>query len=72
MKAGLKFKFPEEREAFELAVKARNWMLAIHDLDNFLRSQIKYNNNLSEIECSTFQRIRDELYVCLDNNDVSF
>lgn len=56
----LKFKLPEEREDFELAQKCHSLDMTITELDNYLRSKIKYGN-LAEEQYRIYQEIRDKL-----------
>ena len=71
MEATLKFNLPEEQTEFESATNGWKWSVAIWEFDQHLRSQIKYNDKLSECECDTYQEIRDKLWEILKNKDLS-
>jgi len=40
----LKFQIPEEQEEFENAVRGNDYASIIHELQEWLRGEIKYNN----------------------------
>lgn len=57
----LKFKLPEERDEFEVAQKAADYKIALFELDQWLRSRIKYHD-LSTEHQDILQSVRDELH----------
>jgi hypothetical protein len=61
MKATLSFKLPEENEEFQLAQNGMHYSNVIDELDNFLRSKLKYET-LSEIESEVYKAVRDKLW----------
>ncbi len=61
MKAVLKFSLPEDQEDFDLAVHGGKWMSACWDLDQHLRSRLKYEQGLSEDACKALEETRDKL-----------
>lgn len=63
----LKFELPEEREEFETAQKAGSWASFAFEIDQWLRSKIKYQEN----QQTTYQDIRDELHRLLDEHDLN-
>lgn len=62
MKAVIEFTLPEEKEEFEVASNSMSILFCIKDFDNYLRSQLKYNDGLSESERKVFQGVRDKLF----------
>jgi hypothetical protein len=42
------------------------------ELDQFLRSKIKYDDKLSQDAHDAFEEARDKLYEILNDNDISF
>lgn len=44
MKASLIFKLPEEKEEFDNALNGTNYRGALEEVDNYLRSRIKYED----------------------------
>lgn len=67
MKATLKFNLPEEKSEFDIAVNSMGWALAIWDLDNFLRENIKYKEAGKD-----YEDIREKLHNILDDHILSF
>lgn len=58
----LKFKLPEEEEAFYYAQEGISYSIVIEELDNFLRNKIKYApDDANQIVIDTYQEIRDHL-----------
>jgi hypothetical protein len=70
MKATLTFNLPEDNEEFNRAVKAADYYVCLFDLFQYLRREIKYNEQLSDIERNTFERIREEFNGILTENGI--
>ena len=70
-KAQLVFNLPEEDSEFRLAINANKWYCSMWDLDQFLRSKLKYEE-LSEEEYQIYDAIRSKLFECLDDHSISF
>jgi len=49
MKATLEFDLPEEREEFDMASHAADYYSALCDIDNHLRSIVKYGDGPDEV-----------------------
>ena len=62
MEATLKFNLPEEQTDFDNAVNGAKWSLLAWELDQYLRSQLKYNDRLSEEQYDILQETRDKLH----------
>ena len=67
MKAILEFTLPEDSSEYKLASSAPDFFLVLWDFDQWLRSEIKYNDK-------DYQGIRDKLHevmyehsICLDD-----
>jgi len=60
MKTILEFNLPEEEEEFLLAFNGARYAIALDELDNWLRSKIKYGDNHMLVEV-TYQECRDKL-----------
>jgi len=69
VEAVLKFNLDEEddKHEFKLASHGKDLALALWDLDNNLRSRIKY----SDKEEHTLQTVRNKLHEILDSYDVN-
>lgn len=70
MEATIKFNLPEEEEAFKLAISAENLSRTIWEMDQWLRSQIKYNN-LTEQEYEIYEKVREEFHNIMSKNEVT-
>ena len=69
MKATLTFDLPEEQEEFELASNAVNYSIALSDIDNYLRSKIKYAD-LTEEQYKVYEEIREQLWCYINDNGI--
>jgi hypothetical protein len=67
MKATLSFELPEEREEFEAATKGSAYKATLTDLDNYLRSRLKYED-LPEDVHDAIQKTRDKLTSLCEEN----
>ena len=54
----------DKNEALQI-MKATTYLIALWDMDQWLRSEIKYSNK------NEYQPVRDELYNILENNGIS-
>jgi len=72
MKAVLKFKLPEERDEHHLAIHGGDYYLCLWDLDQNLRSQIKYSESWSDKQIEVFELVRKDLYEIMQIRTVSF
>ena len=73
MKAILEFNMDEidDVTAHKRAIKSLDMILALSDFDNHLRSELKYNDNLSEVEYDLLDRTREKLYQIMNDHNVS-
>jgi hypothetical protein len=69
MKAILKFNLPEEQEEFELASNAVKYSIVLSDIDNYLRSKIKYGD-LAEGEYKIYQEVREQLWQHIQDQNI--
>jgi len=72
MKAILEFNLPDEQSDFDNAVDGYKWSLVAWELDQHLRSKLKYNDKLTEEQYDTYQEIRDKLWDILGDKNLSF
>lgn len=56
------FKIPEENEEYKTTMRAGEYYSALWDFSQYLRGQLKYNNQLTEKEVETFEKIKTEFY----------
>ena len=60
-KATLEFDLPEDNDAHLRCVKALDLCSVIWDLDQWLRSKVRYGEDLSELERDILDKAREEL-----------
>jgi len=65
MKGILEFNLPEDQGEFEIACKGGKYFSALHELDNYLRSKIKY----SEGDVKVYEEIRGYLNDLMPGED---
>ena len=64
MKAKLIFNLPEDQEEFNHATNGFNYYMALVEMDEWLRSEYKYNNNEEMYE------VRNKLREIISENNV--
>ena len=64
MKATLEFNLPEDREDFNYATNGFNYYMALVEMDEWLRSEYKYNDNEEMYE------VRNKLREIISENNV--
>lgn len=72
MKAILEFNLPEDKSDFNLAVKGSDWWHVCWKMDQLLRGQLKYNDDISEDTRKAYEDIRGELRQFMFDSNVSF
>ena len=71
MRATLEFNLPEEQEQFEDASNGWKWSNAMWQLDQFLRTKVKYaSDDASEESINAFQEARDALHRILNEENL--
>lgn len=65
---------PDDKEAHKRAVKSLDMALALWDMDQYLRSQIKYSDEyeLTDEQYKTLEETRDKLHKILSEYNISF
>lgn len=66
-KITLTFQLPDEQEDLDTALKANSIEITINDMDNYLRSKLKYEP-LSELEYKIYEEIREKLHELMREN----
>ena len=68
MKAILEFNLPEEEQTFERASNAENYWLALYDIKEYLRGEMKHGNppHTIEIIYDRFWEIVNERVIQID------
>lgn len=65
MKAILEYDLPDDECQFKIASTSMEWALAMFDLDNWLRGQIKYGDK------EEYQPVRDKLHEILQEYNIN-
>ena len=71
MKATLEFNLPEDSEQFAVASNATSFYFALYDLDQKLRSWIKYDHDFEDVE-TALDEIRETLWNSMSEHNVNF
>jgi len=69
MKATLQFDLPEETEDFDIATNGWKYRSVLCDIDNFLRSKLKYED-LSPGEDEAYEKTRTELWNLINEHNI--
>ena len=70
MKAIIEFNLPEEREDFRDAQNGTMWKIAMWDLYNFLRDNLKHGD-LAPDEDKAYETIRTQMFEILSTHELS-
>ena len=70
MKATLEFDLPEETEEFETASNGWRYKSILCELDNYLRSKVKYED-LDDRDYALYEKIREQLWELIHNENVN-
>jgi len=68
MKAILEFNLPEDKQQFNVAVKAMDWALLAWDIDQFIRNKIKYEQDRDGV----LQLVRNELNFQMEEKGLNY
>ena len=73
MKAILEFNMDEFDDvvAHKRAVKSLDVLLVLYDFDQHLRSELKYNETLTDEQYEKLDKLRDKLYEIMNERSVS-
>lgn len=73
MKAILEFDLNEQEDivAHKRATKALDMALALWDIDHYLRTQVKYNEALTQEAQDAFERAQERFYEILNEHNIS-
>ncbi len=71
MEAILKFNLPEEKDNFEIAVKAQSMHSALWEFNQFIRADLKYNDKLTAKQRELAETYRDKFIEILNDNNIN-
>jgi hypothetical protein len=72
MTASLSFTLPEDRYEFDAAVQGEQWRNTLSELDQELRSRIKYEENKNNLCLNTMSFLRERISEIMAANNLSF
>jgi len=73
MKAILEFNLPDDQPEFDNAINGTKWSLVAWELDQWLRSQIKYSpDDMSQEAYDAFEQCRDKLHEIKNEYNLNF
>jgi hypothetical protein len=71
MKAILEFNLPEDSHEFKITSKATNMYSTLYNMDQWLRSNIKYaSDDINEHTYKAYEECREKLHQFLTENNV--
>ena len=70
MKATLEFNLPKDQEEFNVAVKAMDWALLAWDIDQSLRTLLKYDPEKTGEQ--TLEHIKEKLLDIMEERGLQF
>ena len=70
MKAILEFNLPEDEEEFNVAAKSMDWALLAWDIDQSIRSLLKYHPE--EYDTKTLEHIKEEILNIMEERGLQF
>ena len=70
MKILMEFNLPEDRYEYNVTNNAQKYRNALTNIQEYLRSQIKYNDGLTDEKLSAFNDIYAEFFEILKDEDV--
>lgn len=72
MKATLEFNLPDDIDEFNMITKGSKYYSTLWEMDQWLRSQIKYNENLTQEQHDVYEISREKLREFMSDNNVTF
>ena len=67
MKTILEFNLPEDAHEYNLVNKAADMSVVLHEFDQYLRGRLKYEDNITDLECKAVEEAREKLWeMCRD------
>ena len=72
MKAILEFDLPDDKEQFDVASKAMDWAILAWDIDQSVRSLLKYHPEKYETGQQALEHIREQLRDFMEERGLQF
>ena len=70
MKATLEFNLPEDQPEFNTALQGSDWKHVCWQMDQYLRTKVKYDEGLTEEQHKVYEDMRDEFWRMMRENNV--
>jgi hypothetical protein len=68
----LEFDLIEEKDDIEMAINGYKYRLVLWELDQYLRSETKYNDNLDEKTWDAYDGVRNKIREIMNENTINF
>jgi len=72
MKAILEFNMEDDMHDFHLAVNASKWYILAWEMDQYLRTRMKYEEKISDDEYKAVEAARDKLRELMNESGLTF
>jgi hypothetical protein len=72
MKAILEFNLPDDKEQFDVAAKAMDWALLVWDIDQSIRSLMKYRPEEYKTGEQALEHIRDDIRDLMEEKGLQY
>ena len=72
MKAVLEFNLPDDKEQFDVAAKAMDWSLLVWDIDQSIRTLMKYHPEEYKTGEQALEHIRDDIRDLMEEKGLQF
>lgn len=72
MKATLEFNLPEDQDEFNFATRGSNYYIILWDIDQWLRSKMKYDDTLTDGQYEAYEKTREELRDMMTSRGITF
>ena len=68
----LEFDLIEEKDDIEMAINGYKYRLVLWELDQYLRSETKYNDDLDEKTWDAYDGVRNKIREIMNENTINF
>lgn len=72
MKAILEFNLPDDQEDFDMATKGLKWYMVAWEMDQYLRTRLKYEDTISDEQYEAVEKARERLRELMSEHSVGF
>jgi hypothetical protein len=69
-KVRIEFNVPEELNDFKTALNGENYRASVNEMLEYLRNQVKYNNDLNNEKIELLEDVREKFVAILADNGV--